>query len=71
MSGDFVCPYVTFKNETNDLLQNSLKKITISPVTRNLPINNEIYLETLKKYILSKGFNEAVEVQYSQHSIRW
>ena len=71
MSGDFVCPYVTFKNETNDLLQNSLKKITISPVTRNLPINNEIYLETLKKYILSQGFNEAVEVQYSQHSIRW
>lgn len=72
MSGDFVCPYITFKkDDENDLLQSSLKGITISPVTRNLPINNDTYLETLKKYILSKGFVNVENVEYSKHTIRW
>lgn len=72
MSGDFVCPYITFKKEDeNDLLNSSLKGITISPVTRNLPINNDIYLETLNKYISSKGFTDVENAQYSKHTIRW
>lgn len=72
MSGDFVCPYITFKKDNeNGLLQSSLKGITISPVTRNLPINNDTYLETLNKYILSKGFVNVENVEYSKHTIRW
>ncbi len=72
MAGDFVCPYITFKkDDENDLLQSSLKGITVSPVTRNLPINNDTYLETLNKYILSKGFADVENVQYSKHTIRW
>ncbi len=72
MSGDFICPYITFKDDDeNNLLQNSLKGITISPVTRNLPINYDTYLETLNKYILSKGFSNVESVQYSKHTIRW
>ncbi|MCD7717434.1 MAG: hypothetical protein LUI39_13500, partial [Lachnospiraceae bacterium] len=72
-SGDFIYPYITFKSDTTDdnLLKNSLKKITISPATKNLPINDEIYKNTLKRYIRSKKFNEDVEVCYSQHFIRW
>ena len=72
MSGDFVCPYITFKkDDEKDLLQSSLKGIKISPVTRNLPINNDTYLETLNKYILSKGFVNIENVEYSKHTIRW
>ena len=72
MSGDFICPYITFKKDDgNDLLQSSLKGITISPVTRNLPINNDTYLKTLNKYILSKGFTDVENIQYSKHTIRW
>lgn len=72
MAGEFICPYITFKKEDgNDLLQSSLKGITISPVTRNLPINDDIYLETLNKYISSKGFTDIQNIQYSKHTIRW
>lgn len=71
-SEDFICPYITFKKSVEkDLLKNSLKGITISPATRNLPINSDTYLETLKKYILSKGFDGVNNVQYSKHTIRW
>lgn len=68
-SGDFICPYVTFGNNVTDILKDSLKKITISPATRNLPIDNDLYLSTLKKFILSNGFNK--EVVPSPHMIRW
>lgn len=71
-AGDFICPYITFKKgDENDLLQSSLKGVTVSPVTRNLPINNDTYLETLNKFILSKGFADVENVQYSKHTVRW
>ncbi|MCD7763524.1 MAG: hypothetical protein LUI14_10090 [Lachnospiraceae bacterium] len=70
-SGDIICPYITFKNDSTDnLLKNSLKKITVSPSAKYSPISEEIYQETLKKYIISKGFND-IEVSYSQHFNRW
>lgn len=71
MSGDFICPYITFKKDDNDLLQNSLKGVTISPVTRNLPINSDAYLDTINKFILSKGFKDIKRARYSKHTIRW
>ena len=72
MAGDFICPYITFKKDgENDLLQSSLRGITVSPVTRNLPIDNDTYLETLNKYILSKGFTDVENVKYSKHTILW
>lgn len=69
--GDFICPYITFKNEDNGFLKNSLKGVTISPATRNLPINSDTYLETINKYILNNGFDDIESAQYSKHTIRW
>lgn len=68
-SGNFICPYITFQKP--DLLQESLEGITISPVTRNLPINSDKYMETLKKYLLSNGFCNDIDITFSQHTIRW
>lgn len=69
ISGDFIVPYITFKNP--DFLKSSLKGMIISPVTKNLPINNETYLETLKKYLSNNGFEDVEKLQYSKHTIRW
>lgn len=67
-SGDFLYPYITF--ESDDMVRKSLKKVTISPVTGNLPINNEMYIETLKKYVSNK-LGKNISVDFSEHKIRW
>ncbi|PWT26260.1 DUF2971 domain-containing protein [Butyrivibrio fibrisolvens] len=69
MDGDFICPYVTFKSDYENLLCDTLLGITISPVTRNLPINNNRYLDTLKSYSSSKGLTKNID--FSKHTIRW
>lgn len=68
-SSRFIYPHITFKNP--GLLQNSLQSITISPVTSNLPISESAYTETLKKFLVSKGFENSIDVRYSKHIIRW
>ncbi len=71
-SGDFICPYITFERESNEaFLQDILKEVTVSPATKNLPINDSSYLETLKRYIMSKKFSDDVNVKFSKHTIRW
>ena len=65
----FIYPYITFKKDR--LLNSSLKGVTISPVTSNLPIDNEVYKETLEKFLDSKGYGRNINLEYSKHSIRW
>lgn len=68
-SSRFIYPYITFKKL--GLLQSSLRSTTISPVTSNLPISEDTYIETLKKFLVSKGFDNSLNVRYSKHIIRW
>lgn len=68
-SGNFICPYITFTDE--ELLRNSLCRILISPVTSNLPISEDSYKETLRKFLVSKGLSNSINVDFSKHIIRW
>lgn len=68
-SGEFIYPYITFENL--EMLKNSLKSITISPISSNLPFNKEVYKSMLKKYLSKNGFDSSVDVKFSKHNIRW
>lgn len=68
-ASQFIYPYITFKKEK--LLKGALQSVTISPVTSNLPINADAYTDTLKKFLISKEFDETISVRYSKHKIRW
>ncbi len=65
----FIYPHITF--EKKGLLRESLQSITISPVTSNLPISEDAYIDTLKKFLISKDFDNSICVRYSKHIIRW
>lgn len=65
----FLYPYITFKKEK--MLNSSLKSVIVSPITRNLPIDERTYCDILNKYLISKGFDESIDIKYSNHMIRW
>lgn len=67
-SGDFICPYITFKDA--NLFLNSLKAVTIFPIAKKFPIGKDTYLETLNRYLSSHQLLEK-KVQYSKHITRW
>lgn len=69
--GDFIRPYVEFANGNRDMLRNSLKGIKLSPYTRNLPINREIYLNTLRDFVGKYGFGPDIDITDSEHYYRW
>lgn len=65
----FLYPYITF--DMKNKLDKSLESVVVSPITKNLPIDNTIYCNTLKSFLVSKGLDESVIVEYSKHVIRW
>lgn len=68
-SNRFLYPYITF--ELQEQLNNSLRKVTISPITNNLTIDSDSYIFALKQFLNSNKFNENIDVKYSKHKIRW
>ncbi len=68
-AGDFLCPYISFKGD--QLLADVLQGVTVSPVTKNLPIDDDIYLENIKRFLASNRMNCCTAVKHSKHTIRW
>lgn len=70
--GEFLFPYVNLlsSNTTQTMFRQSLQAITLSPLTHNLPIGENEYKETLKKYLAAKGFTD-ITIEVSNHKIRW
>lgn len=68
-SNRFLYPYITF--ELQEQLNNSLRKVTISPITNNLTIDSDSYIYTLKQFLNSNKFDRDIDVKYSKHKIRW
>ena len=69
--GNLLSPYISLKGsneEFNDIIEKSI----ISPATKNLPININMYKNTLKEYLLSKKYYKSSKsISYSKHNIRW
>lgn len=63
----YIRPYIEF-----DKLQmyDALKSIVISPLARNIPIDDNLYKEVVKHFMESKGFMN-VETNISKHKCRW
>jgi len=66
-SNKYLHPYISFDNID---LENSISKITISPTTKNLPIDNNIYLSTIKSFINNHNIH-CNDICFSEHKIRW
>ncbi len=62
----YVRPYF----ETDELDTSFIKAITLSPLTRNLPIDSGLYVETIADFIKSTSTNN-MNIAWSRHKIRW
>lgn len=62
----YVRPYF----ETDELDTSFIKAITLSPLTRNLPIDSRLYVETIADFINSTSTNN-MSIVWSRHKIRW
>ncbi len=60
-------PYIKF--ESLDF-NTSLKSITLSPLTQNLPIPIDLYKQTIEQFVISSGLDKK-NVKVSKHKIRW
>lgn len=67
-ANQFLYPFVRFR--ANRLLNDSISNIIISPMTSNLPIDNDLYEETIQRFLLSCDFDK-IGINYSKHKIRW
>lgn len=56
--------------ETTELSLDFLKGITLSPLTKNLPIDGELYMDTIRGFI-QKNTGNIISVNCSSHKIRW
>lgn len=69
--GNLLSPYIFLKG-SNEEFNDLIEKIIISPATKNLPVNIDMYKDTLKEYLLLKNYNKASKsINYSKHNIRW
>lgn len=69
--GNLLSPYISLKG-SNEEFNDLIEKIIISPATKNLPVNIDMYKDTLKEYLLLKNYNKASKsINYSKHNIRW
>lgn len=69
--GNLLSPYISLKG-SNEEFNDIIEKIIISPATKNLPININMYKNTLKEYLLSKKYYKSSKsISYSKHNIRW
>ena len=66
--------YVKEKYRNNGysrILNDAILNIIISPMTNNLPIDNDLYEKTIRRFLLSCGYDNEVGINYSKHKIRW
>ena len=56
--------------ETDQLDTGFIKGITLSPLTRNLPIDDELYVDTISEFVKRQTGN-VTAVNCSKHVIRW
>lgn len=56
--------------ETTQLEASYIKEVTLSPLTRNLPIDDDLYKETISEFVKSQT-GSATAVNSSKHIIRW
>ncbi|MDD8048433.1 MAG: hypothetical protein PHH04_02400 [Thomasclavelia sp.] len=66
-------PYISIKKkDENDSFdwKKSLKGITISPTSSNVPIDNELYKKVIENFLKAKGVEE-VKVECSKIRYRW
>ena len=68
-SGDLLSPCIYLKEDINGF-KDTLKELIISPVSKNLTIGQDVYKDTLIRYLLHNGYKNK-KVKYSKHSIRW
>lgn len=68
-ANQFLYPFVSFEDER--LLNDAILNIIISPMTNNLPIDNDLYEKTIRRFLLSCGYDNEVGINYSKHKIRW
>lgn len=55
--------------ELKSLFLNTLESVTLSPLSRNIPINPSEYTESIKAFLIDLGYNG--KVHNSTHNIRW
>lgn len=56
--------------ETDELDTSFIKGITLSPLTRNLPIDSELYVQTIADFVKRNSSNY-MSTAWSEHKIRW
>lgn len=64
----FILPYVSFEIEK---MAEVVEQVIISPISKNLPIDETVYYETINNFLRSEEFDKSPEVDFSKHSIRW
>lgn len=62
----YMRPYM----ETSTLDTSFIKGVTLSPLTRNIPIDNNLYSEIISEFI-KKVTGAFTSTDWSKHSIRW
>lgn len=62
----YLKPFISLDIELGECL----KSVTISPSTKNLPIENEQYKKVIKKF-LERQLDKDINVYFSTHDIRW
>lgn len=63
----YIRPYVEFDNIQ---LQCALKSIVISPLTRNIPIDDNLYRNVVMHFLESNKYTN-IDVNISKHKCRW
>ncbi len=57
--------------ETQPLDMSFIKEIALSPLTRNLPMDDELYAETMTDFASRTLDNGNINVAWSAHKVRW
>ena len=62
----YLRPYMEIPLATTEFI----REITLSPLTRNIPIDSELYTEIISEFI-QKESGHSTNVNWSKHKIRW
>lgn len=63
----YLQPYICFRNINFDAI---ITKITLSPITKNLPINNDTYIRNVRDFVKNHQIG-CEDVMCSKNKIRW
>lgn len=68
--GNLLSPCVYLKKGDCTGFEKIIKELIISPVSKNLTIGQEVYKDTLTRFLLHNHY-EGTKIKYSKHNIRW